>query len=103
MIRYAGIGNIAGYVVGPAKTQFMISHNGTAGHEATHFQEFLYPFPETSVLIMHSDGLSTSWNLGAYPGLALRHPTVIAGTLYRDAARDRDDACVVIAKDCVSS
>jgi anti-sigma regulatory factor (Ser/Thr protein kinase) len=103
MIRYAGIGNIAGYVVGPAKTQFMISHNGTAGHEATHFQEFLYPFPETSVLIMHSDGLSTSWNLGAYPGLALRHPTVIAGTLYRDAARDRDDACVVIAKDCVTS
>ena len=60
IVRYAGIGNISGVVVSPAKTQFMISHNGTAGHEATHFQEFTYPFPKTSLLIMHSDGLNTS-------------------------------------------
>jgi anti-sigma regulatory factor (Ser/Thr protein kinase) len=99
IVRYAGIGNISGVVVGPEKTQFMISHNGTAGHEATHFQEFTYPFPKTSLLIMHSDGLSTSWNLKSYPGLQARHPSVIGGTLYRDAARNRDDACVVVAKD----
>lgn len=99
VVRYAGIGNISGVVVSPEKTQFMISHNGTAGHEATHFQEFIYPFPKTSILIMHSDGLSTSWNLAAYPGLKSRHPSVIAGTLYRDAARNRDDACIVVAKD----
>jgi anti-sigma regulatory factor (Ser/Thr protein kinase) len=99
IVRYAGVGNISGVVVSPEKTQFMISHNGTAGHEATHFQEFIYPFPKTSLLIMHSDGLATSWNLGAYPGLIRRHPSVIGGTLYRDAARNRDDACVVVAKD----
>jgi anti-sigma regulatory factor (Ser/Thr protein kinase) len=99
-VRYAGIGNISGIVVGPEKTQFMISHNGTAGHEATRFQEFLYPFPEGSLLIMHSDGLATSWNLQSYPGLRLRHPSVIAGTLYRDVNRQRDDACVIVAKDC---
>jgi anti-sigma regulatory factor (Ser/Thr protein kinase) len=99
VVRYAGIGNIAGSVVSPVKTQFMISHNGTAGHEAAHFQEFVYPFPEGSVLIMHSDGLSTSWNLAAYPGLLLRHPGVIGGTLYRDAGRQRDDALIVVAKE----
>jgi anti-sigma regulatory factor (Ser/Thr protein kinase) len=98
-VRYAGIGNIAGIVVSPAKTQFMISHNGTAGHEATRFQEFVYTFPETSLLIMHSDGLNTSWNLESYPGLKFRHPSVIAGTLYRDATRSRDDVCVIVAKD----
>jgi anti-sigma regulatory factor (Ser/Thr protein kinase) len=98
-VRYAGIGNISGIVVSPAKTQFMISHNGTAGHEATRFQEFVYPFPETSLLIMHSDGLTTSWNLESYPGLKFRHPAVIAGTLYRDATRSRDDVCVIVAKD----
>jgi anti-sigma regulatory factor (Ser/Thr protein kinase) len=101
IVHYAGIGNIAGCVATPIKTQFMISHNGTAGHEATHFQEFVYPFPETSALIMHSDGLSTSWNLTAYPGLRLRHPSVIAGILYRDAGRSRDDACVIVAKESV--
>jgi anti-sigma regulatory factor (Ser/Thr protein kinase) len=98
-VRYAGIGNIAGVVAAPEKTQFMISHNGTAGHEAIRFQEFTYPFPEKSVLIMHSDGLATSWNLQTYPGLRLRHPSVIAGTLYRDSSRRRDDVCVIVAKD----
>lgn len=100
-VRYAGIGNIAGVVVAAEKTQFMISHNGTAGHEAIRFQEFTYPFPEKSLLIMHSDGLATSWNLQSYPGLRLRHPSVIAGTLYRDSSRHRDDVCVVVAKDGV--
>jgi anti-sigma regulatory factor (Ser/Thr protein kinase) len=99
IVRYAGVGNISGIVVSPEKTQFMISHNGTAGHEATNFQEFIYPFPKASLLIMHSDGLSTSWNLGAYPGLTARHPSVIGGTLYRDAARLRDDSCVIVARD----
>jgi len=102
LVHYAGIGNIVGVVVSPAKTQFMISHNGTAGHEAVHFQQFLYPFPETSLLIMHSDGLTTSWNLGAYPGLQWRHPSVVGGTVYRDASRNRDDACIIVAKDCVA-
>lgn len=98
-VRYAGIGNIAGIVASQAKSQYMISHNGTAGHEATRFQEFVYPFPESSVLIMHSDGLTTSWNLQSYPGLLTHHPSVIAGTLYRDASRNRDDVCVIAAKD----
>jgi anti-sigma regulatory factor (Ser/Thr protein kinase) len=97
-VRYAGIGNISGIVVSPAKTQFMIAHNGTAGHEATRFQEFVYAFPESSTLIMHSDGLTTSWNLESYPGLRFHHPAVIAGTLYRDATRSRDDVCVIVAR-----
>jgi anti-sigma regulatory factor (Ser/Thr protein kinase) len=100
IVRYAGIGNIAGVVVGSSKSQSMISHNGTAGHEAAHFQEFSYQFPESSLLIMHSDGLSSTWNLKSYPGLQGRHPSVIGGVLYRDAGRVRDDACIVVAREC---
>ena len=100
-VLYAGIGNIAGVIVSPTKTQHMISHNGTAGHEAMRFQEFVYSFPEAGALIMHSDGLATSWNLENYPGLTSRHPSVIAGILYRDSTRLRDDVCVVVAKDSV--
>jgi hypothetical protein len=47
---------------------------------------------------MHSDGLATQWNLDQYPGLADRHPSLIAGVLYRDFARGRDDVTVVVAK-----
>jgi hypothetical protein len=86
-------------VVAAEKTQYMVSHNGTAGHEATRFQEFAYPFPEGALLVMHSDGLATSWNMRSYPGMQSRHPAVIAGTLYRDASRNRDDVCVIVARD----
>jgi hypothetical protein len=46
---------------------------------------------------MHSDGLSARWILATYPGLFQRHSAVIAGVLYRDCSRDRDDATVVVA------
>lgn len=100
-IHYAGIGNISGVIVSSGKNQHMISHNGTAGYEAAHFQEFVYAFPESATLIMHSDGLATSWSLENYPGLQTHHPSVIGGVLYRDSTRMRDDVCVVVAKDSV--
>jgi hypothetical protein len=50
------------------------------------------------LLVMHSDGLATHWNLDQYPGLVGRRPSLIAGVLYRDFARGRDDVTVVVAK-----
>lgn len=97
-VRYAGIGNISGVLSGGSKSSMMISHNGTAGHHSPRLQEFVYPLPEEALIIMHSDGLHTSWNIESYPGLRRRDPSVIAGVLYRDAARDRDDICVVVVK-----
>jgi hypothetical protein len=34
-----------------------------------------------------------------YPGLLKRHPDLIAATLYRDYARNRDDVTVVVARE----
>ena len=68
-----------------------MSHNGTVGHEARHFQEFTYPFPAGAVLVMHSDGLASRWSLDPYPGLIARDPALLAGVLYRDFQRGRDD------------
>lgn len=97
-VRYAGIGNISGVLIGGSKPVMMISHNGTAGYYSPRFQEFEYSLPSPGLVIMHSDGLHTSWNLDEYPGLRRRDPSVIAGVLYRDAARNRDDVCVTVAK-----
>ena len=44
---------------------------------------------------MHSDGLQSRWNLRDYPGLALRHPAVVAALLHRDFTRGRDDVTVL--------
>jgi hypothetical protein len=76
----------------------MVSHSGIVGHEARKIQEFVYPWSQDTVLVMHSDGLATHWNLDQYPGLASRRPSLIAGVLYRDFTRGRDDVTVVVAK-----
>ncbi len=41
---------------------------------------------------MHSDGLTANWQVERYPGLMQHHPALIAGVLYRDCRRGRDDS-----------
>ena len=94
-VVYAGIGNISGVIVANGSVRRMVSHNGTAGHQARKIQAFDYPF-EGGLVIMHSDGLSANWTLDSYPGLANAHPTLIAGVLYRDFRRERDDATILV-------
>jgi hypothetical protein len=76
----------------------MVSHNGTVGHGLHKVQEFTYPAGPDAVLILHSDGIASHWDPAAYPGLLAHHPALIAGVLYRDHARGRDDASVVVVK-----
>lgn len=99
IVRYTGIGNIAGAIISDKGQRHMVSHNGIAGHEARKIQEFTYPFEKDALLILHSDGLQTRWSMSSYPGLAMRHPGLIAGTLYRDFARGTDDVTVVAIKE----
>ena len=97
---YAGLGNIGGVVLHPTGARHsMVSHNGTAGATAARIQEFHYPVPSGAIVVMFSDGLATQWDLGAYPGLQQRSASVIAGVLYRDFSRRRDDVTVVVARE----
>lgn len=95
MVRFAGAGNISASIQGYGPVQNLVSHNGTVGLEMRNVQEFTYGWDSRSVLILHSDGLNTRWTLEQYPGLITRHPAIIAGTLYRDFRRGRDDVLVV--------
>jgi anti-sigma regulatory factor (Ser/Thr protein kinase) len=97
-VTYGGIGNIAGFISDTGGTRRMVSHSGTAGHTAGRMQEFHYPVHGRPVLVMYSDGLATSWSPECHPGLYELDPTLIAGVLYRDHARGRDDASVVVWK-----
>lgn len=97
--NYCGVGNIAAAILSPEATRHgMISQNGTAGHVAARIHEFNYAVPPRSSLVMHSDGLFSNWNISPYVGLGTRHPSVIAGVLYRDFSRRRDDVTIVVAK-----
>ena len=97
-VDYAGVGNICGTVVAGARARGMVSHNGTLGVQLMRTQQFSYDWPIDSRVIMHSDGLSARWSLADYPGLQGRHAAIIAAVLYRDFARRRDDATVLVAR-----
>ncbi len=99
IVRFAGVGNVSGTIVSAEAGRSLVSHNGTVGHAATKFQEFVYPFPPRALLILHSDGLATRWDLDAYPGLAARDPGLVAAVLYRDFKRGRDDVTVLAARE----
>jgi hypothetical protein len=60
--------------------------------------EFQYPWSESALLVMCSDGINTHWDLSLYAGLTTRDPSLIAATLYRDFTRGRDDTTVIVLK-----
>ncbi len=97
-LRFSGLGNIGAVVLADGDdARHLVSYNGTAGHAARKIDEFTYPWPANAVLVQHTDGLTSHWTLEAYPGLTARHPSLVAGVLYRDFKRGRDDVAVVVA------
>ena len=95
-LSYAGVGNISGALVTHGKSQGLVSHNGTLGLNQRRTQQFEYRREPGGILVMHSDGVSARWELKDNDDLLARHPAVIAGVIYRDHARGRDDATVVV-------
>lgn len=97
----SGIGNITMRVSSDDGSRSLLSDNGTLGGRARRAQETRLPWSSDSILVVHSDGLGSQWNLADYPGLMSRHPSVMAGLLYRDFRRERDDTTVVVVKEKV--
>jgi anti-sigma regulatory factor (Ser/Thr protein kinase) len=98
-LGFAGVGNISAHLIQGAQRRQLVSHNGIVGSNMRKVQEFPAPWDSDSVLVLHSDGLASRWDLDSYPGLVNCHPAVIAGVLYRDFTRGRDDVTVLVLRD----
>ncbi|WP_245714359.1 ATP-binding SpoIIE family protein phosphatase [Janthinobacterium psychrotolerans] len=98
-LRFAGVGNIAACAFEDGRCRHLLSHNGIVGSNLRKVQEFQHPWQSGSLLVMHSDGLHTRWDLDQYPGLSRCHPALIAAVLYRDFSRGRDDVGVVVLRE----
>lgn len=101
IVTYTGIGNIASAVLTLEKQKSMASIYGTLGHQILKVQSFQYPWTKSTLLVMHSDGLKSKSVdfVSKYPGLIFKHPALIAGVLYRDFRRDKDDVTVLVARE----
>ena len=98
LATFVGVGNIAGSILRSGESRSVVSHAGIVGHQCRKIQEFTYPWGAGSTLVLYSDGLQSHWQLGRYPGLLERHPTIVSAALYRDHARGRDDVTVVTVR-----
>lgn len=97
-LEFAGIGNISASILGAERSQSLVSHNGTLGHQMRRVQQFSYPYRPGDMLVMHSDGLTTHTKLGLPPLLLTQSPRVVAPLLYSEQVRGRDDATILVTR-----
>jgi serine phosphatase RsbU (regulator of sigma subunit) len=97
-VAFAGVGNVVAGIAGAERVARLVSHGGIVGHQAPRIQEFTAPWPRGSLLVVHSDGISTRWDLAGYPGVLQVDPSLVAGLLYRDHARGTDDVTVLVGR-----
>ena len=97
-LTFAGVGNIEGAIYVDEHVSRFVSHNGTAGYEIGHPKEFSYDCPDGAIVVLSSDGCTSQINLNRYTALKSKDAALIAGVLYRDFNRGRDDASVIVLK-----
>lgn len=97
-IHYAGVGNIAIRTFDTPAPFNPIPANGTLGARLGKVRQWSGSWTDGATVLMASDGLSESWDIGAYPGLLRRSPQLLANILMRDYGRKVDDATVLVAR-----
>ncbi|WP_224998833.1 SpoIIE family protein phosphatase [Cesiribacter sp. SM1] len=100
LLRYCGVGNISGKLLGPDGTaRALMSYNGIVGHTISsriHDQELSWE--RGKLLVLHSDGITSRWDLSKYQQIQKHDLSLIAACLYRDHSRGTDDVTVVVSK-----
>jgi anti-sigma regulatory factor (Ser/Thr protein kinase) len=98
-VAVVGIGNVAVWVAGDALKQLVTQH-GTLGQAIPpQLREERHPFAPGAQLVLCSDGIKSRWSFEDHPGLAACQPVTIATAIWRDLARGRDDASVVVVRE----
>jgi anti-sigma regulatory factor (Ser/Thr protein kinase) len=96
--QYAGVGNVEARVLGSPHPVRPISSNGTLGARLGNVRVWSYEWSDGATIVLTSDGLSATWDIGDYPGLLAKSPQMIAGVLARDYSRETDDATILVAR-----
>jgi hypothetical protein len=96
-LDYCGLGNIAGMAGSTSDHKHLTALNGTLGYEARKIIEFTMPWAKDSILIMHSDGLSSK-TLEDISAVEEKSAPLIAAWLYQKYCKNVDDATVLVIK-----
>lgn len=95
----AGVGNVAAAVIrvdGQVRRS-LIGH-GTAGLAVRRPPQTTTAIEDGGVVVLHTDGLTSAWNLLGRTEVLRSPPAVLAGVLLRDYERGNDDTGIVVAR-----
>lgn len=98
IIRYCGAGNIVGSIVDGTEHRHFVSMHGIVGQQIRTPRSFDYPWNPRSIVVLHSDGIGSNWDLQNLPGITRKSAFVIAGAIWRAARRRSDDATALVVK-----
>ncbi|MBA9078469.1 MULTISPECIES: SpoIIE family protein phosphatase [Rufibacter] len=98
-LAFCGIGNISGRLIGASQAKNLLSYNGTLGMNVPNtINDQQQTWERGQMIILHSDGLKSRWDLSKYPELTRHDATLIAAVLYKDNTRTLDDTLVVVVR-----
>lgn len=97
-LTHAGVGNVAGRLLGGGGTRSLPSQPGIVGHRVPRLRQQSYPVADGSVVVLHSDGLRDRWSPDDVPGVLGHRPAVVGAAIMRSAATRRDDAGVLVIR-----
>ena len=96
MLRYAGVGNIALRMVGK-QIASLVTTDGVLGYGTVRIVAKEQKLLAGTTLIMHSDGISTHFDILECPGILYKSAGEIAGELLsRFGVKDDDASCIVM-------
>ena len=98
-VRFCGVGNVHARVFKHGPTEYLVPQNGIVGHGMPPVRSSDAVWHVGARLVMHSDGILAKWRMDAYGKLKTAHPALLAGVIYRDFARGKDDATVLVLAD----
>jgi anti-sigma regulatory factor (Ser/Thr protein kinase) len=96
-IYFCGLGNISAITLRGSEHKHLTSLNGTLGYEARKFLECTERWTKDSVLIMHSDGLSSKTFENLY-GIHEQAPPIISAWLFQKYSKGTDDSTILVCK-----
>lgn len=94
-----GIGNISTRIYDGLENKTYTPYNGIIGHNIPRtLNNTIVPYKKHQIIVMHSDGLRTRWNLNEMTSIVKQHSGIIASAILKENIRGTDDASILVGK-----
>jgi anti-sigma regulatory factor (Ser/Thr protein kinase)/serine/threonine protein phosphatase PrpC len=98
-LSFASIGNIEARIITKGAPLRLMCRRGILGKHITRPLISNHIWQKGSILVMHSDGISSHWKWEDFIHLAGKSATSMAHSFLRTLAKDNDDAAVMVVKE----